>query len=98
MIGILISGATDFVHSIGDWQGSDSACQEFARCGAGLGDPDGTGAVAYGSVCRNYDTSVPLPSSCVADPHSATCIYTDCDGAGLEVQSCSGKHRSNRYT
>jgi hypothetical protein len=85
MVGILISGATDFVHRIGDWGGeAGAACKEFARCGAGLNDPP--------SHCRVYDTSVALPDECVADSDSSECLNTACTGTGLETQDCSGEN------
>jgi hypothetical protein len=85
MVGILISGATDFVHRIGDWGGeAGAACKEFARCGAGLNDPP--------SHCRVFDTSVALPAECVADSDSSECVYTACTGTGLETQDCSGEN------
>ena len=80
MVGILISGATDFYHRVGN-HGGASACMEFARCEDGIN---------FGH-CRWYDLSVRFPAACQTDATSMSC-YRVCEGPGLEWVSCGGEN------
>jgi hypothetical protein len=82
MVGILISGATDYVYQASDYGGQDDArCKEVARC------PQGVASTA----CRLYDTSMALPEACQADVRLDGCLEA-CEGTGLEQQSCGGEN------
>ena len=88
MVGILISGATDFVYRVGDYSGASTPCREYSRCEAGVNTPDS---------CRRYDTSVALPEACAPSADSNGASWAECAEAcrgaeGMEIQACSGEN------
>ena len=88
MVGILISGATDFVYRVGDYSDESIPCREYSRCEAGVNTPDS---------CRRYDTSVALPESCGTSADSNGANWFECatacrDSEGMEIHACSGEN------
>ena len=87
-MGILISGATDFVYKIGDWDENNAPCREFARCAAGMD------SVSY---CRQYDTSASMPNACATSADSNGDNWQECasacrDNDGTELHECTGEN------
>jgi hypothetical protein len=84
MIGILISGGTDFVHAQASTSGG---CKEYARC------PRAEGHAWNSSTCPHYAADVAVPSECFPSNFSAnpTDCLSQCNGTGMEKQLCSGE-------
>jgi hypothetical protein len=82
MIGILISGGTDYRKALD----RASGCQERAICPEGI----------VSSFCWHYDTTVTKPAACASDASSAACISAcgtvAAPVAGMSVQSCAGEN------
>ena len=77
LVGLLISGATDFVKTVGNWGGTAAAsCHQYSRC-----------SVASSALrCHLYDTSVAPPAACAnnrSDPATEAC-YAACSGSGRQ--------------
>lgn len=92
MIGILISGATDYVHQMTDSADANTYCREISRCVAVYDPP---------AHCRHYATAINVPAACDpgngGDPEAEACIEacTDPNGeaiVGMELVNCNGEH------
>lgn len=89
MVGILISGGTDFVYRVGDWDSWGlTPCRDYSRCESGVDAP---------TYCRHYDTSVSFPDACAASADSDGDNWNLCalqcrNSDGVEIHHCSGEN------
>jgi hypothetical protein len=82
IVGILVSGATDFYYREGNYGAGGQPCRDFARCSDGVDSPL--------PHCRWYDFSARYPAACQVSSASSDC-YQVCSGAGLEWVNCGGE-------